>query len=229
MSFSKAIHLLFTKLKLITIMRLGVIRFPYQPVPYSSGKSRRYQGTIERWNATVSVLDKTKSCSVLDVGCNTGFFSIEMAKRGNFCVGVDTAGKQLMVANAIKDLYQLDGVTFTRMKIDPENVSSLPHFDTTFCLSIFHHWALQYGAAGAISIMKTLADRTNGMLIFETAQTDNCSEKYRKALPDMGTEPKKWLEEFILDLGFNEVVSLGQFGVIDTDDDTRELMMGKKY
>ena len=45
----------------------------------------------------------------------------------------------------------------------------------------------------------------------------------------MGTEPKKWLEEFILDLGFNEVVSLGQFGVIDTDDDTRELMMGKKY
>lgn len=77
--------------------------------------------------------------------------------------------------------------------------------------------------------METLADHTNELLIFETAQTNNCSEKYRKVLPDMGADPKGWLETFIRDLGFDEVTSLGQFRVVDAEDSTRELMVGKKF
>ena len=131
MSLGKPLYRLYTKLKLIALLRLGFIRDPYQPVPYTSNRSRRYRGTLERWNATLSVLDGSGSGSVLDVGCNTGFFSIEMAKRGNFSVGVDATGRQLMVANAIKDLYEVDGATFARMRIDPDNASSLPRFDMT--------------------------------------------------------------------------------------------------
>lgn len=133
-----------------------------------------------------------------------------------------------MVADALKDLYKVDGVTFARMKIDPDNVSSLPSFDITFCLSVFHHWALQYGPDGAISIMETLSNRTKELLIFETAQTNNCSEKYRNVLPDMGANPKDWLETFLEKLGFDQVTSLGQFRVIDSEDSTREFMVGRK-
>jgi hypothetical protein len=53
------------------------------------------------------------------------------------------------------------------------------------------------------------------MLVFETAQTDFCSDKYMKMLPDMGPNPRAWLIDFLTDLGFNDVFSIGAFELDD--------------
>lgn len=79
----------------------------------------------------------TADSSFLDVGCNCGFFSLEMANRGaKLCLGVDLRDENIVQANWLKSLYGIDNVEFRTA-----NIKSLEseQFDVVFNLGLMYH------------------------------------------------------------------------------------------
>ena len=217
------------RVKLFTLFQLGILGRPYHPTPFTGRvriRSHRVRGTLERWRAIESFLVGRKPSSILDIGCHTGFFSLALAKQGHVCLGVDINKRALYAAELIKKIDGADQASFMHFPISLESISRLPTFDITICLSVFHHWASQFGTDEAMAIMRSVAEHTKDLLFFETAQTNNCSDKYRKVLPAMGKNPRVWLEGFLTDLGFSKVSSIGAFSVGGAGRATRELMVG---
>ncbi|TRW92202.1 class I SAM-dependent methyltransferase [Candidatus Methylobacter oryzae] len=73
----------------------------------------------------------------LDIGCNCGFFSLEMASRGaKQCLGIDLRDKNIAQANFLKSLYGINHVEFKAT-----NVKSLgaEQFDVVFNLGLMYH------------------------------------------------------------------------------------------
>ena len=73
--------------------------------------------------------------------------------------------------------------------------------------------------------MRKVAEQTKDLLFFETAQTNDCCDTHRKALTAMGKDLRAWLEEFLTDLGFGKVTSIGAFSVRRAGRVTGELMV----
>lgn len=231
MGFLKRASKACLKAKLRTLLRLGMLGRPYHPINHigwSGTRSQRVQGTLQRWDAIKNFLADREPSSILDIGCNIGFFTLELAKRGHFCLGVDINKRALLTANLIREIDEIEQACFMHFPINIETVGRLPAFDITICLSVFHHWAMHFGADEATAIMQEVADQTNDLLFFETAQTSDCSEKYQKVLPDMGSNARAWLDSYLTDLGFSEVFSLGAYAVGGAGGGSRELMVGLK-
>lgn len=92
---------------------------------------------LEALNLPEDMTDET----VLDIGCNNGFFSIECDKRGASCIGIDHDEKGIHVANIIKNsIYFCNDTKFMTLKIEDllkefkEN-----QFSLILALSVLHY------------------------------------------------------------------------------------------
>lgn len=99
---------------------------------------------------------------VLDVGCNAGFYSFALARRGASVLGIDVEARYLAQARWACDLYGLrDRVSFRRM-----HVYSLARqrecFDLVVFMGVFYH--LRYPAL-ALDIVARKARR---LLVFQS-------------------------------------------------------------
>lgn len=98
---------------------------------------------------------------VLDVGCNEGFFSLEMASYGAKVAGIDIDEKRILKANFIKEVLGNDlSLKFEVKDIYSEQFASLERFDLCLCLGFVHRVPDPFRAIAA------LADRSD-MIIFE--------------------------------------------------------------
>lgn len=95
---------------------------------------------------------------VLDLGCNEGFFSFELAKRGAIVHGIDIDANRLQKANFIKKtLYPQMDVDFTELDIYTAN---LEYYDYVICLGFLHR------IPDPFSALKILT-RNSDCIIFE--------------------------------------------------------------
>lgn len=189
------IHI-FVVLKMFFLLnRLGIITF-YQPLPQLCIKTNaaRTEKTFIRWEAIKWELP-TEPMSVLDIGCNAGFYSINLAKFGHFVTGIDNHVWSLFVFYA-KEALKIPNLALSDLFLTPENIKTLPNYDCILLLSVFHHWCVAYGTDAALKMLDDVYKRTNKILFFETAQTDTASEKYRAVLPYMGDSPELWLHNY---------------------------------
>jgi tRNA (mo5U34)-methyltransferase len=101
--------------------------------------------------------------SVLDVGCNAGFYSVE-AKRRNASrvVGVDSMRREIMQANFVRRALGLD-IEFRPLSVYELGVGSVGRFDVTLALGLIYH--LKHLVLG----LEKLAQVTKDTLIVETA------------------------------------------------------------
>jgi SAM-dependent methyltransferase len=76
----------------------------------------------------------------LDVGCNSGYFSIRMRQLGARSVlGLDTSADEIRLARQYRDLvYELDGLEFERA--DAFDLDPARRFDLILCASVFHYF-----------------------------------------------------------------------------------------
>lgn len=101
--------------------------------------------------------------SVLDVGCNAGFYSIEAKRRGAARVlGVDAQRHLINQALFVRRALGLD-IEYRRMSVYDLSRSSVGQFDITLALGLIYH------CKHLVLALEKLFEVTSDLLIIETA------------------------------------------------------------
>jgi tRNA (mo5U34)-methyltransferase len=99
---------------------------------------------------------------VLDVGCNAGFYTFELARRGAEVVGIDVESHYLRQARwAAREFGLEQRVEFRQMEVY-ELARSSEQFDLVWFMGVFYH--LRYPLLG----LDLLAQRTRRLMMFQT-------------------------------------------------------------
>lgn len=105
--------------------------------------------------------DDLEGASVLDVGCNAGFYCVELKKRGaGRVLGVDLDDRYLAQANFVRDTLNLD-IEFQKLCVyDVDQIAG--EFDYVLFLGVFYH--LRY----PLLALDKLVKKVRGKLVFQT-------------------------------------------------------------
>jgi tRNA (mo5U34)-methyltransferase len=115
--------------------------------------------------------EKVKRClsddlsgqSVLDVGCNAGFYSIEAKRRGATKVlGIDSQRELIRQANFVRKVLDLD-IEYRRMSVYDLDPREIGQFDVTLALGLIYH------CKHLVLALEKLFLVTRTLLILETA------------------------------------------------------------
>jgi tRNA (mo5U34)-methyltransferase len=100
--------------------------------------------------------------SVLDIGCNAGFYSVELAKRGARVLGIDVDPHYLRQAAWVAKQLGLED----RIELQQMQVYDLAHldrqFDLVWFMGVFYH--LRY----PLLALDIVTQRVEKMLVFQT-------------------------------------------------------------
>jgi SAM-dependent methyltransferase len=89
--------------------------------------------------------------SVLDIGCNEGFFSLFMAGDGAKVIGIDIDEARIDKARYVQSLIDHGaGARFETLDIYSEKFRALGRFDLCLCLGFIHRVPDPYSAVAAI-------------------------------------------------------------------------------
>ena len=118
----------------------------------------------ESWEVIRKCLpDDLSNKSVLDVGCNGGFYCVEAKRRGaRRVMGVDGQRQHVRQALFVRKVLGLD-LEFRRFSVYDLNPETVGHFDITLALGLVYH--LKH----LVFALERLYDVTNELLIVETA------------------------------------------------------------
>jgi tRNA (mo5U34)-methyltransferase len=136
----------------------------------------------------------------LDIGCNAGFYSFELAKRGANVLGIDLDDRYLRQARWAADQFDLkDRVRFERMQV--YDLPRYPRrFDLVLFMGVFYH--LRYPMLG-LDIVSQKVDR---LMIFQTLTSPGgevFEETWGRDFPDRDlTRDPGWPRMAFLEHGF---------------------------
>ena len=103
--------------------------------------------------------------SVLDIGCNAGFFSVQAKKHlADYVLGIDLSDGFLKQAEFVKNVLGLE-IDYRKMSVF--DVPKLDRtFDIVFCLGVIYHCVNPFETARCVESV------TRGMAIVESAVVD---------------------------------------------------------
>ena len=116
-----------------------------------------------KWQALKPVIpDDLTGWTALDIGCNAGFYSIELARRGAQVLAIDHDDHYLRQARWAVEQYDLAG----RIELAKMEVYDLPalgrRFDLILFMGVFYH--LRY----PLLALDLVADCVDRLLVFQT-------------------------------------------------------------
>jgi tRNA (mo5U34)-methyltransferase len=141
-----------------------------------------------RWLQIARVLPKNlSSWTVLDVGCNAGYFSFELARLGARVLAIDSDQHCLDQARwAAQFLDPTHAVTFRRMEVyDLGDLSE--QFDMVLFMGVFYH--LRYPLLG----LDLVAEKVKRQLVFQTLCIPG--EEALDDVEDVGLDAREALSE----------------------------------
>jgi SAM-dependent methyltransferase len=150
-----------------------------------------------------------RSCNVLDIGSNTGYYLFELARLGYFCHGIDSDPELVCYASLMAYLTECSGVSCEVGKLDLAFIERMPSYDVILCLSVMHHIILAEGMEIADSILQQLVTKTNEVLFFEMGQSNEIDADWSGRLPRMEPDPETWISQWLVKSGFRYVKTIG--------------------
>ena len=108
-----------------------------------------------------------RGLTVLDVGCNQGFWSLEAAQAGAEAVlGLEGRPEHVEAARFVADVLNVPNVTFeTQDILDPELAARGP-FDVVLCLGLLYH------VDRPLELLERLRSLTRRWLLLDTSVVD---------------------------------------------------------
>ena len=186
--------------------RLSIVKF-YQSVP-ELNIHKTDELTFGRWDAMKGEFSGGNGpMSVLDIGSNSGFYSIKIAKLGHCVTAIDSSIVHYSFLYNATNVLDIQNIHLGRMHITEENVGSLPDYDCILLLNVFHHWCRFYGAETALRMLDVVYHKTKRVMFFETGQTDT-DPWVKDSLPDMGEAVVDWMIRLFEEKGAKEVKEL---------------------
>ena len=105
--------------KILLWLRLKVQRWfglvsCYQSNPFkiTASNDPRVRVCEERYIAFSQFLPKHESLSIIDIGCNQGYFLFRMANSAALCVGIEKAYNEVMYARSLAATHNIKNVIF---------------------------------------------------------------------------------------------------------------------
>lgn len=116
-----------------------------------------------KWNEISPYIPEDLSgWRVLDVGCNAGFYTIELAKRGASVLGIDVDPHYLRQAQWVAEQFGLDDhVEFRQMQ-----VYDVAHLDEEF--DLIWYMGVMYHLRYPLLSLDILAQKTKRLMMFQT-------------------------------------------------------------
>lgn len=179
-------------------LRFRLDTFPqldYQPLPWLGlDRARRSAGTEARWAAMRPVLDEVGARSAVDVGCNVGWFSVQLALHGVVTVGVECDPKYYRTALHAARRLGLRNLGLLVLEVSRETLQVVPPADAVLYLSVWHHVVKDRGLDVASDVLEGLWLRANRVLFFETGETE-LPASY--GLPPLTPDARTWLHDYL--------------------------------
>ena len=128
----------------------------------SPGKQTSHGKNLVKWNRIEKIIDiiGLYNKSVLDIGCNEGFFTYKLAGKGAKVVGGDIDLLRIKKAKFIQSILHNQNIEFTVLDIYSNKFQKLQKFDFCLCMGFLHRIPDPYRAIQAIT------QKTN-MVLFE--------------------------------------------------------------
>lgn len=179
-------------------LRFRVDTFPsldYQPLPWLNLHSaRRAAGTESRWHAIKPLVERLNVRSAVDLGCNVGWFALNLASSGIYTVGVERNPKYYRTFLFAVERLQLQNTALLTLDLNPETTRLLPMSDCVLFLSVWHHLVREHGVAAAAQMVGRIWAKTEKVLFFETGE-DEMPPRY--GLPLLLPTPAVWIRHLL--------------------------------
>jgi len=129
-------------------------KFDYWFFPYELGNGKRihaterlyetlhYQKLEHIFKPTLEHIcgNNLKGKTVLDCGCNSGFFSFECARRGaKYILGLEGKESALQQAKLLNEYFKFSNLEFRKADISSINVNDVHQFDIVLLLGVIYY------------------------------------------------------------------------------------------
>lgn len=140
----------------------------YHPIPFNDFADLSTQvepaTSYTRLGMILAGYQDFRNLRVLDMGCNVGFYSFSLAKRGATVTGVDARPEYIEIASRVANIYDLPNATFINSPITPELINETgPGWDIALCFSMIQWVADQRGMEYACEVLKAVSKRSKAM------------------------------------------------------------------
>ncbi len=117
-----------------------------------------------KWRQIASVLpDDMRGLRALDIGCNAGFYSLALARRGAQVLGIDVDPHYLRQAEWARARFELDPSQLSLAQMQVYDLARLPErFDVVLFLGVLYH--LRY----PLLALDVVAEKASDLLILQT-------------------------------------------------------------
>ena len=169
----------------------------YQPVPVLGvNRAARASGTQSRWEVMRPVILRAGVQSAVDIGCDAGWFTLQLASEGIRTIGVEYDPPAYRTAIVAARKSGLDNVGVLVMRVEPESAALLPEIDCSLLLAVWHHVVREQGLHQATLVLRTLWEKTTKVLFFETGESE-MDASYN--LPIMEPDAETWITQYLHD------------------------------
>ena len=185
----------------------------YQPVHELGSRyetADRALGTASRWASMQPMILDLAPRTAADIGCNAGWFTLQLGRMGVSTVGVEGHPPYYRTALTAIQRSGLSNVAVMAVELTPETLGLLPSVDCVLFLSVWHHIVRESGLDGATEFLREIWRHTATVMFFETGEYDEfAGTEYN--VPSMPPDAQAWLTDYLgSSCERSQVVHLGQ-------------------
>jgi SAM-dependent methyltransferase len=178
----------------------------YHPVEFDDKpfNAKREKGSHERLKVILSIIGD-KPSSVLDIGSAEGYFSMNLAKKGNFVVAIEGKKQRSMIGQIVARSNNINNVSFYNLNLEIDDANALPDFDNVLCLAVWHHWVRLYDLDYANELLAIIWTKTKKRMFFETGL-----EELPESFKLKGNDERWLLDNLSANLKNSKVVEISE-------------------
>jgi hypothetical protein len=163
----------------------------------------------------VPVIESVGARSLVDVGCDVGWYVFSAAFKGLTAIGIEPEPRACRLFLYTKSKLDLRNVGLLVADLSPVTKNVVPNADAILFMSVWHHLVRYHGLEAATELLEAVWERTDKVLFFETGEQEMPP---RFHLPEFKPDAQAWIERYLTEhLAGSRVTHLGRHSAFTPD------------